>query len=169
MRLSIAVHSVVMGKHIKSKTSRFSGHSYQILSFCRYVTIIKATIYYFLPLTIIGILYTLMANKLQKSAQEVQNIASCHLKDKNPQAQNRRHVARMVIVFILGLLGVKENCIKKENSNSFSSFLPSISTEVFIICFLPHWIFQLWFWISADAEANYNLTWHYVRIIGFCL
>jgi hypothetical protein len=68
----------------------------------RYATIIKATIYYFLPLTIIGILYTLMAQKLQKSATEVQNIASCPLKVKNPQAQNRRHVARMVIVFILG-------------------------------------------------------------------
>lgn len=48
-----------------------------------------------------------MAKKLQNSAREVQSIAGagCHL--KNPQAQNRRHVARMVLVFILGSL---RNC-----------------------------------------------------------
>lgn len=73
----------------------------------RYITIIKATIYYFLPLTFIGILYTLMAKKLQNSAREVQNISSAGAHLKNPQAQNRRHVARMVIVFILGLFGWK--------------------------------------------------------------
>ncbi|CRL08300.1 CLUMA_CG021248, isoform B, partial [Clunio marinus] len=110
-------------------------------TYSKYMTIIKATIYYFLPLTIIGILYTLMAKKLQNSAREVQSIAGAGYRLKNPQAQNRRHVARMVIVFIL----------------------------VFIICFLPHWIFQLWFWLSEDAESNYDLMWHYVRIIGFCL
>jgi len=65
------------------------------------VTIIKATIYYFLPLSIIAVLYTLMAQKLHNSAREVQNIVAGS-RFKNPQAQNRRHVARMVIVFILG-------------------------------------------------------------------
>lgn len=40
---------------------------------------------------------------------------------------------------------------------------------VFIVCFLPHWIFQLWFWLNEDAELDYDLTWHYVRIVGFCL
>jgi bombesin receptor subtype-3 len=72
------------------------------------MTILKATVYYFLPLLIIGILYTLMAKKLQNSAREVQSIAGtgCHL--KNPQAQNRRHVARMVIVFILGMFDIFE-------------------------------------------------------------
>jgi hypothetical protein len=42
-----------------------------------------------------------MARKLQSSAREVQTIAGNN-QVKNPQAQNRRHVARMVIVFILG-------------------------------------------------------------------
>lgn len=64
------------------------------------MTIAKATIYYFLPLLVIAILYTLMALKLQESAKEVQNIAGCL--SKSPQIQNRKHVARMVIVFILG-------------------------------------------------------------------
>ena len=68
------------------------------------MTIIKATIYYFLPLTIIAVLYTIMARKLQSSAREVQSIAAGGCRLKNPQAQNRRHVARMVIVFILGAL-----------------------------------------------------------------
>jgi bombesin receptor subtype-3 len=66
------------------------------------MTIIKATVYYFLPLTIIAILYTLMAKKLQNSAREVQTIAALGCRLKNPQAQNRRHAARMVIAFILG-------------------------------------------------------------------
>lgn len=66
----------------------------------RYVTVIKATFYYFLPLSVIGFLYTLMALKLQKSAKEVETIAGC--RSKSPQIQNRKHVARMVMVFILG-------------------------------------------------------------------
>lgn len=41
-----------------------------------------------------------MAKELHTSAREVQTIAGNQL--RNPQAQNRRHVARMVIVFILG-------------------------------------------------------------------
>ena len=41
-----------------------------------------------------------MAKELHSSARQVQTIGSSRL--KNPQAQNRRHVARMVIVFILG-------------------------------------------------------------------
>lgn len=49
-----------------------------------------------------------MAKKLQKSAKEVQNIAGAGCRLKNPQAQNRRHVARMVIVFILGLLSLSK-------------------------------------------------------------
>lgn len=73
----------------------------------RYVTVAKATIYYFLPLSIIGFLYTLMALKLQKSAEEVQNIAGCR---KSPQVQNRKHVARMVIVFILGKFNSDFKC-----------------------------------------------------------
>lgn len=45
-----------------------------------------------------------MAKRLQRSAREVQSIAGAGCRLKNPQAQNRRHVARMVIVFILGKL-----------------------------------------------------------------
>lgn len=45
-----------------------------------------------------------MAKKLQHSAREVQSIAGAGYHLKNPQAQNRRHVARMVMVFILGTL-----------------------------------------------------------------
>lgn len=47
-----------------------------------------------------------MAKKLQNSAREVQTIAGNQL--KNSQAQNRRHVARMVIVFILGKINLIE-------------------------------------------------------------
>lgn len=87
-------------KHLRLENCHYVSRDILI----RYVTVIKATIYYFLPLTIIGILYTLMAKKLQHSAREVQSIAGAGYQLKNPQAQNRRHVARMVMVFILGLL-----------------------------------------------------------------
>lgn len=93
----------------------------------RYMTIFKATMFYFLPLTIIGILYSLMARKLQNSAREVQSIASSGCQVKNPQAQNRRHVARMVIVFILGLLSwnwINRPCFRERNKIFFlSNFL----------------------------------------------
>lgn len=68
----------------------------------RYVTITKATVYYFLPLSIIGLLYSLMARKLHKSAHEIQNSMASRLPTNKNQAKSRRHVARMVIVFILG-------------------------------------------------------------------
>lgn len=37
----------------------------------RYITVAKAAIYYFVPLSIIGILYALMARRLHLSAKEM--------------------------------------------------------------------------------------------------
>ncbi|KAG5679452.1 hypothetical protein PVAND_009017 [Polypedilum vanderplanki] len=132
---AVIVSRVVITANVKYCTP--FGHYGKTYS--KYVTIIKASIYYFLPLSIIAILYTLMAKKLRNSAREVQTITGNQL--KSSQAQNRRHVARMVIVFIL----------------------------VFVICFYPHWMFQLWFQLSENAEENYDMTWHIIRIVGFCL
>uniref|UniRef100_A0A1B0D7Q4 G-protein coupled receptors family 1 profile domain-containing protein n=1 Tax=Phlebotomus papatasi TaxID=29031 RepID=A0A1B0D7Q4_PHLPP len=76
-----------------------------------YAVIGKAVTYYFLPLTIIGILYALMARRLHLSAREM---------------------------------------------------------PVFIVCFLPHHIFQMWFHLYPNAEDEYDEVWHVFRIVGFC-
>ncbi|XP_059608148.1 neuropeptide CCHamide-2 receptor [Phlebotomus argentipes] len=104
----------------------------------KYAVIGKAVTYYFLPLTIIGILYALMARRLHLSAREMpgESLAA----QSRSQARARRHVARMVVTFVI----------------------------VFIVCFLPHHIFQMWFHLYPDAEDDYDEVWHVFRIIGFC-
>lgn len=86
----IARHLEITEQPTKSEINFFSfcEKLFKLINYflSRYVTVIKATIYYFLPLSIIAILYTLMARKLQHSAKEVQTIAG----KNNPQAQSRR-------------------------------------------------------------------------------
>lgn len=70
-----------------------------ILIFQRYNVVVKAIVYYFLPLTIIGILYALMARRLHLSARDVPGEVAG---PQRAQARARRHVARMVVTFIIG-------------------------------------------------------------------
>lgn len=68
--------------------------------FCRYNVICKAIIYYILPLSIIGVLYVLMARRLHVSARDMPGeIAG---PQSRAQARARRHVARMVVTFVIG-------------------------------------------------------------------
>lgn len=60
----------------------------------------KSIAYYFLPLAIIGILYALMARRLNVSARDMPGEFS--LGPQHSQARARRHVARMVVVFVMG-------------------------------------------------------------------
>lgn len=60
----------------------------------------KAIIYYFLPLTIIGVLYALMARRLHLSAREMPGELAGP--QSRAQARARRHVARMVVTFVIG-------------------------------------------------------------------
>lgn len=57
------------------------------------------------------------------------------------QVRARKKVARTVLAFVL----------------------------VFAICFLPHHIFMLWFYINPSSTDEYNTFWHVLRMIGFCL
>ncbi|KAJ8923268.1 hypothetical protein NQ315_001825 [Exocentrus adspersus] len=108
-------------------------------TYAQYNIAFKSLIYYFIPLTIIAFFYVLMAIRLHHSANEMpgeirgtQSVA---------QARARRHVARMVLIFVF----------------------------LFFICFLPHHVFMLWFHLYPDALDEYNDWWHALRIIGFCL
>ncbi len=66
----------------------------------RYNVICKAIIYYILPLSIIGVLYVLMARRLHVSARDMPGeIAG---PQSRAQARARRHVARMVVTFVIG-------------------------------------------------------------------
>lgn len=133
-RLNIAV---LLGTTVRRTASELRKSSIKIIQLKsnafeipnRYMTVFKATTFYFLPLTIIGILYTLMARKLQNSAREVQNIASAGCRSKNPQAQNRRHVARMVMVFILGLFWLQIESTECFQFKNFHSLLSRLSQQ----------------------------------------
>ncbi|XP_052888531.1 neuropeptide CCHamide-2 receptor-like [Anopheles moucheti] len=108
-------------------------------NYSKYKTVLNSIVYYFLPLSIIGILYVLMAHRLHTSAREMpgENAGP----QSRSQARARRHVARMVITFVI----------------------------VFIVCFLPHHVVELWFHLNPHAEDDYDDFWHIFRITGFCL
>ncbi|XP_062133433.1 LOW QUALITY PROTEIN: neuropeptide CCHamide-1 receptor [Drosophila sulfurigaster albostrigata] len=40
---------------------------------------------------------------------------------------------------------------------------------IFGICFLPYHVFFLWFYYWPTAEVDYNMFWHVLRIVGFCM
>ncbi|KAJ3645422.1 hypothetical protein Zmor_023081 [Zophobas morio] len=108
-------------------------------TYTRYNVALKALIYYIIPLCIIACFYVLMAIRLHASANnmpgEVRGAQSV------AQANARRHVARMVLIFVF----------------------------LFCICFLPHHVFMLWFYFHPNADAAYNDWWHATKIVGFCM
>ncbi|XP_055918544.1 neuropeptide CCHamide-2 receptor-like [Eupeodes corollae] len=103
-----------------------------------YTVVAKAFVYYLLPLSIIGALYILMANRLHISAREMPGEALGM--QSRAQARARRHVARMVVAFVV----------------------------VFFVCFFPSHLFSLWFQLNPQSQEEFNDFWHVTRIIGFC-
>ncbi|XP_050069961.1 neuropeptide CCHamide-2 receptor-like isoform X2 [Anopheles maculipalpis] len=141
-----AIPSVVMSEvvvvHLSNKTIEYCspfGPRKKDSNYSKYKTVLNSIVYYFLPLSIIGILYVLMAHRLHTSAREMpgENAGP----QSRSQARARRHVARMVITFVI----------------------------VFIVCFLPHHVVELWFHLNPHAEDDYDDFWHIFRITGFCL
>uniref|UniRef100_A0A182I9A5 G-protein coupled receptors family 1 profile domain-containing protein n=1 Tax=Anopheles arabiensis TaxID=7173 RepID=A0A182I9A5_ANOAR len=137
-----AVISEVVVVRLSNKTIEYCspfGPRTRESSYSKYKTVLNSIVYYFLPLSIIGILYVLMAHRLHTSAREMpgENAGP----QSRSQARARRHVARMVITFVI----------------------------VFIVCFLPHHVVELWFHLNPHAEDDYDDFWHIFRITGFCL
>lgn len=68
--------------------------------YAKYMVVAKAMVYYIVPLCIISCFYVLMAKKLHESARdmpgEIQSGQSL------AQGKSRRHVARMVLAFVIG-------------------------------------------------------------------
>ncbi|KAH8355017.1 hypothetical protein KR093_004019 [Drosophila rubida] len=106
--------------------------------YAKYMVVAKASIYYLLPLSIIGVLYIMMANRLHISARDMPG-EQLSIQSRS-QARARRHVARMVVAFVV----------------------------VFFICFFPYHVFELWYHLYPTAEDDFDNFWHMVRIVGFC-
>ncbi|CAG9773912.1 unnamed protein product [Ceutorhynchus assimilis] len=106
-----------------------------IPNYAKYSVIVKSLIYYIIPLIAISFFYILMAIRLQTKipGASQQGVAA--------QAKARKHVARMVLIFVF----------------------------LFFVCFLPQHVWLLWFNLSPNAQQEYNEWWHLVKMVGFCL
>ncbi|XP_023716015.1 neuropeptide CCHamide-1 receptor isoform X2 [Cryptotermes secundus] len=63
------------------------------------------------------------------------------MQGQSTQIRARKKVAKMVLAFVI----------------------------IFMLCFLPYHIFNLWFHFDPQSEEVYDDFWHAFRIIGFCL
>lgn len=63
------------------------------------------------------------------------------LQGQSAQIRARKKVAKMVLSFVI----------------------------MFMICFLPHHVFMLWFHLSPSSHADFNEFWNAFRIVAFCL
>ncbi|XP_017868955.1 PREDICTED: neuropeptide CCHamide-2 receptor [Drosophila arizonae] len=106
--------------------------------YAKYMVVAKASIYYLVPLSIIGVLYIMMAKRLHISARDMPG-EQLSIQSRS-QARARRHVARMVVAFVV----------------------------VFFICFFPYHVFELWYHFYPTAEDDFDDFWNVVRIVGFC-
>lgn len=124
-------------------------------SFQRYNVVAKSIAYYFLPLSIIAVLYALMARRLNVSAREMPGELAG---PQRAQARARRHVARMVVTFVIGTITSQHAiiytficvCTHLFNAIQFITthpyhFIYIHLISVFTICFLPYHVFMLWF------------------------
>ncbi|KAH8373083.1 hypothetical protein KR009_011635 [Drosophila setifemur] len=125
--------------------------------YAKYMVAAKASIYYLLPLSIIGALYIMIANRLHISAREMPGEQQSM--QSRTQARARRHVARMVVAFVVGKSSLT-------SLYSISNYLRNIL--VFFICFFPYHVFELWYHFYPTAEEDFDDFWNVLRIVGFC-
>ncbi|XP_049855521.1 neuropeptide CCHamide-1 receptor-like [Schistocerca gregaria] len=77
-------------------------------------------------------------------AAQLQSAARCmpgEPQGQSAQVRARKKVAKMVLAFV----------------------------AIFFLCFLPYHVFMLWFHLYPNSRLDYNLAWHGLRIVGFCL
>ena len=100
-------------------------------------TIVKALIFYVIPLIIISVFYIFMARFLWYDDHMPEGL---HVFNRQ---ENRKKISKIVLLFVF----------------------------IFALCFLPHHIHQLYFWCAfeLDRRFQYNIYWHTLRIVAFCL
>ena len=104
----------------------------------KYIVTFRFIIYFALPLVVIGVFYFLMARILVLSSRHIPGETQAKASSQHQkQTEARKKVAKLVLSFVV----------------------------IFIICWLPRYIYLLWFYFDP---GNYNLFWHVFKITGFC-
>lgn len=107
-----------------------------------------------------------MARRLHVSARDMPGeIAG---PQSRAQARARRHVARMVVTFVIGNHNIHFS-FTLLNLYSWVKLQKILSCLVFVVCFLPQHIFNLWFHCNPNSRDEYDHFWHILRIVGFSL
>lgn len=159
----------------------------------RYNVVAKSIAYYFLPLSIIAVLYALMARRLHLSAREMPGELAG---PQRAQARARRHVARMVVTFVIGMPYKMHKMQITVIHISFNLIwfqcLPFAFYLIMCLCFgstckydfnplamhhstLCFFIFHNYFDKfdkcnrNPTSEDDFDTFWHITRITGFCL
>lgn len=101
---------------------------------------LRFVVYFAIPVTIIGVLYLMMARSLLKSSLELgSSVGSSQGVGAARQAETRRKVAILVLSIVV----------------------------LFIICWLPRHIFLLW--MQCPSYGEFNMFWFFWKIISYCL
>lgn len=111
--------------------------------FMRVFTMVKFIVLFVVPLLIIAFFYCMMAIILVTSSRRIPcetSTGSVVSRQQKKQMEARVKVAKVVLSFVF----------------------------LFILCWLPRYVFLLWFhWSGDDAEVT--VFWVIFKVIGFCL
>ncbi|XP_020293880.1 neuropeptide CCHamide-1 receptor-like isoform X2 [Pseudomyrmex gracilis] len=66
-------------------------------------------------------------------------------------------------------LGEMQVQMKQVQARKKLVWMTLIFVITFAICFLPKFIFMMWFHFNSTSQFDYNYFWHYFRILGFGL
>lgn len=87
-------------RHLRN--TRTYTHTHTLHFICRFNVLFKFFAYYFVPLLLIAVLYILVAHQLHVSARDMPG--NCAGPQGKAQRDTRRHVAKMVLTFVIGEL-----------------------------------------------------------------
>ncbi|CAG0890848.1 unnamed protein product [Darwinula stevensoni] len=109
------------------------------LSYSQAMATYKFLLYYALPLGLVSFFYAGMARGLLESTRGIPGEGGGR---SQSQMRARKKVAKIVLAFVI----------------------------IFAICFLPSHVYFLWWYYTYPRSMdNYNIFWHYFKILGFVL
>jgi gastrin-releasing peptide receptor len=104
---------------------------------------VRFTIYFFIPIIAIAVMYSLMAKSLWSNHAQLPQEPSGENATQGPaairQAEARKKIAKLVLTIVV----------------------------LFCICWLPRHIYLVWFHCPFPGE--YNLFWHIWKVTAYCL
>lgn len=112
------------------------GYQYHII-----LVLVKFFVYFFIPVSLITVVYGMMAKQLMSSADFLPATAQANQQQLQKRMKTRKSLAKLFLVMVL----------------------------MFVLCFLPKHIFLIWFYGDPNSMEHYNLGWHIFKLIGHCL